>query len=514
MKPSSSTVVGCSCGNPRPDSSRTLDDLAGRMWRACRDDPDSLETRGIKPLTCKTRTYRLRAFPDVLVGSEMVAWLAHPGGGALSSDAEALEVGNALLEMGYFDHVCSNHGLESKYLFYKWLCNPLTTVVLPSTAHPRPAALKPRSRPSRFRVDPGVETADAIAKLEARLAASEAEARIFRAVTPVFTIAAVVVGASPTVWWAMLLGLLGLVGLVVVFVVAPHTLPGVPSLQDLDSPSAAPTSASVALSHSIATDNGAAAAAGPPPPRLPFVTDTMCAAGLRPLTVNKVERIDSEHFEGTVLFLVRTDPLPPIMADYFLGKQRLVEMQIQGRFKTVPTGRLFMGGELIGLAKMNLNAVWRGIAWGVLRAIRALSPGELHHSFGSETEHPHISSTAFNMLEKVVVTPADQVPPQLGREIYEDPVERKARRRASKHPTPNTTDTYTFEFHTAYADLVSWRCTNLPGVGSMDLHRFWENASFALVLYDGVATDGVTNHTFADRRDFFRIQIAENTAVE
>jgi hypothetical protein len=284
----------------------------------------------------------------------------------------------------------------------------------------------------------------------------------------------------------------------------------------------------------------------------------MCAAGLRPLTVNKVERIDSEHFEGTVLFLVRTDPLPPIMADYFLGKQRLVEMQIQGRFKTVPTGRLFMGGELIGLAKMNLNAVWRGIAWGVLRAIRALSPGELHHSFGSETEHPHISSTAFvscfestpahhgastafcapaptharrkhilissplsiahcppqNMLEKVVVTPAGQVPPQLGREIYEDPVERKARRRASKHPTPNTTDTYTFEFHTAYADLVSWRCTNLPGVGSMDLHRFWENASFALVLYDGVATDGVTNHTFADRRDFFRIQIAENTAVE
>ena len=43
--------------------------------------------------------YRLKSYPDTFLGNEAVAWLAHPRGGGLSSVAEALEVGNTLLEM-------------------------------------------------------------------------------------------------------------------------------------------------------------------------------------------------------------------------------------------------------------------------------------------------------------------------------------------------------------------------------------------------------------------------------
>jgi hypothetical protein len=51
--------------------------------------------------------YRLKTYPDTFVGSEAVLWLTHPRGGGLSSVAEAIEVGNTLLEMRYVSaNVC------------------------------------------------------------------------------------------------------------------------------------------------------------------------------------------------------------------------------------------------------------------------------------------------------------------------------------------------------------------------------------------------------------------------
>lgn len=69
---------------------------------------------------------------------------------------------------------------------------------------------------------------------------------------------------------------------------------------------------------------------------------------------------------------------------------------------------------------------------------------------------------------------------------------------------------YTFTFHTAYADLVDWRCVNLPGLGSLDLHRFWGNASVAFIMYDGGDSDGGASHAFENRKDYLCIQIIEN----
>ena len=73
----------------------------------------------------------------------------------------------------------------------------------------------------------------------------------------------------------------------------------------------------------------------------------------------------------------------------------------------------------------------------------------------------------------------------------------------------NTSDTYTFTFHTQYVDLVKWRMGRLPGVGELDLHRFWDDASIAFVLYEGGGGDGGHCHAVDQRKEYLNFVIEE-----
>ena len=44
-------------------------------------------------------------------------WLMDPKGGGLENLADAVAKGNAMIAMGYLDHVCGAHGFEPKYYF-------------------------------------------------------------------------------------------------------------------------------------------------------------------------------------------------------------------------------------------------------------------------------------------------------------------------------------------------------------------------------------------------------------
>lgn len=398
-------------------------------------------------------------FPNGVVsaGSEAVQWLMHPKGGGLASATEAVEVGNVLLEMGYFDHVCSDHGLENKFLFYRWTVNPLESVPIPRGGHDawvtdgdevmetadlgdvlaNAAGLGPWEQHFQRSITPTIklpsvvtaETDARIARLEAELRECQLENRRTRMGAPVLVAVAVLAGSSELVWWVMLALLLAAGAAVVAMArkVPPPQAPASTPVPDADGGSGevgesvgGDATATLAAhpdrrrSLSITDDinrarastaaNGgsaliaeAAAASAQPEPeiqhRLPVLKDLTAADGARVMRPNVVEPIKTDGFEGQAVMLIRTDPLAPIVADYFHGKRRLIELQIQGKFTRVPEGKLFMGGELRGTRRMSLSAVWRGIAWAVLGTIRALSPGEVHHSFGSDTERPHMAAS-------------------------------------------------------------------------------------------------------------------------
>ena len=162
--------------------------------------------------------------------------------------------------------------------------------------------------------------------------------------------------------------------------------------------------------------------------------------------------------------------------DHFSGKQRTLEMQLQGRFKSKPRGVLYVGGELGG--KMELGFVTKSLAKVLLGAVQRLS-GVLHYSFGTKgkaagaaaasgaswqrhpappldglVDDPHICYPLWQAVDRLVVTPQGEQPPPLGVTFPETEAARKLRRKAAffGEGEMDTTSTLSFSFHTMYVD--------------------------------------------------------------
>ncbi len=65
----------------------------------------------------KGRMYRLKTFPDTFLGTDAVAFLMRSENVA---EKEALKLGNLLIREKVFHHVCDDHLLENKALFYRF----------------------------------------------------------------------------------------------------------------------------------------------------------------------------------------------------------------------------------------------------------------------------------------------------------------------------------------------------------------------------------------------------------
>ena len=109
------------------------------------------------------------------------------------------------------------------------------------------------------------------------------------------------------------------------------------------------------------------------------------AAGraVEPNSAEPFEIADSPYFRGRGLFLLRTPDAPdgdPYQAAVFRGRQRIVEVQLQGRFVAPgPPGPVFFGAEITDV--MRLGLLGRSFAKAILGFIAQIAPG-LHYSFG------------------------------------------------------------------------------------------------------------------------------------
>ncbi|KAG2440245.1 hypothetical protein HXX76_004357 [Chlamydomonas incerta] len=66
----------------------------------------------------KDRRYLFRCYRACFVGQEAVAWLV--AAGAAAGPAEAVALGNSMMEAGLFHHVVYEHRFEDDYLFYRF----------------------------------------------------------------------------------------------------------------------------------------------------------------------------------------------------------------------------------------------------------------------------------------------------------------------------------------------------------------------------------------------------------
>ncbi|RHZ28068.1 hypothetical protein DYB37_002639 [Aphanomyces astaci] len=192
---------------------------------------------------------------------------------------------------------------------------------------------------------------------------------------------------------------------------------------------------------------------------------------------------ENDFFQGHVYFLVKTTPPNATWQHLFVGRKRNFWIQVQGKFKRPPRGTIFMGGELPRSVSVGFLA--RSLARLVSSMMRRLL-GTTHVGFGDDEERPHCVFPLFQTVDEMVVTPVGAMPPTLGQAQFGETLVAQQRRKATPlgGETIHVDATYTFQFHTMYADLAKWTIVNVPGMQDVPLRTFFQDEPLHLTCYD------------------------------
>jgi hypothetical protein len=150
----------------------------------------------------------------------------------------------------------------------------------------------------------------------------------------------------------------------------------------------------------------------------------------RPMTANtpRPVRFETDLFDGELLLLINTKPICDQYYPRFEGHHYTFDMQVQGKFKTIPKGILYMGAEIT--KKMELGLFTRGLCSSILQVGRAVNP-YIHHSFGdaNNVELPHIVGPFWSLFDRLEITPPGGIVPKLGGLLAEGAQHRLKRRK-------------------------------------------------------------------------------------
>eukprot|EP00948_MAST-09A_sp_MAST-9A-sp1_P001975 g1975.t1 len=216
-------------------------------------------------------------------------------------------------------------------------------------------------------------------------------------------------------------------------------------------------------------------------------------------------------FSGKLIFKVRTNPKSRY-ARYWIGRRRNFEVQIQGKFRSQPKGRLMFGAEIrerlrLGFVGTTLtracDKLLHAFVNGVETSFGKDAAAESNNDFESPSNNngfvrPHIAFPLIDLVDKFIVTPPNATPPELGVDIFpsEDDLSKKERRQHKY----NTRDTYSFSFYNMYFDLPNWRLVNLPGLPNVELSSIYNDMPLHFVMYEG-------EHGMPNLRYFFALEV-------
>eukprot|EP00954_Amorphochlora_amoebiformis_P017448 1319219-Amorphochlora_amoeboformis.AAC.2 len=140
---------------------------------------------------------------------------------------------------------------------------------------------------------------------------------------------------------------------------------------------------------------------------------------------------ENENFKGRVIFKLRPDDdlkLNQPYREYFSKYHRKFSLQIQGKFKHKPEGRVYLGGELghpeggdesragVGV-RMDLGFLRSSVCRMVLGMINLMRGNIVHYNFGDGAQLPHLMMPLKMAADTFQVTPEGKIPPEQGLEI-------------------------------------------------------------------------------------------------
>eukprot|EP00051_Salpingoeca_urceolata_P009769 m.118694 g.118694 ORF g.118694 m.118694 type:complete len:672 (-) comp16438_c0_seq4:737-2752(-) len=519
-------------------------------------------------VSVKDRTHRLRTYKRVFVAKHAVAWLLSSGFAA--STHEAVTIGDRLLQAGLIHHcVDPDQPFENSHLFFRWLDDAQPSAPLPHAtlvvSEQTLSDLSDSDLEDDVSDDTGADLcrfsqadAQALAAVQLRVATLERQLVQCEWRTQQFAlVAALAAGLLLAVQglWLHLgpefaVGLL-LFALPVTYIFGNHQarpqLPAVPAVPAIVSDSAAveatnsdeqdtppsthrsskkrvprrrskrqsveappgdneakPNSGSSGDSIQRTATEALPLPCDAPPSEIAGsklllrFSDPVVGTVFRPL---EVVSFDTEWFQGKMVLIVRRPGVN--LPEYFRPKRRMFELQLQGRFKKQPRGTLFFGGEI--LAPMHMGSLRRSVCGVLLRLISSFGRG-LHFSFGEHDpdDRPHIVFPLLSAMDCFAATPLDDTPPELGTELPQVPRPRPS----SDGSSFDLEHTYTFSVYTHLIDMEGFQLCNVPGLGTVDLSKFWAAQIPRLLIYSVCDASPTSSHLVSERDLLLAMEVA------
>lgn len=161
---------------------------------------------------------------------------------------------------------------------------------------------------------------------------------------------------------------------------------------------------------------------------------------------------------------------------------------MQGRFKKVPEGLIYVGADAI--FQLQLGLLTQSFVKAVLSFLKTLV-NNLHYSFGDSKSVPgyetaHVVAPLFSTMDKVVVTPAGEVPPSMGVPFPDDLELRKIRLDPARCDTIEIIPgaTYSFSLNSNNIALPEWQVMGIPMLKPLSINMFSGGGPFSLVAYE------------------------------
>jgi hypothetical protein len=193
--------------------------------------------------------------------------------------------------------------------------------------------------------------------------------------------------------------------------------------------------------------------------------------------------IENDLFVGKIILVLR--PLKPEddpqFKDRLIDAQKTFEIQIQGKFKRVPRGQMYMGGQIT--EPISLGGMTKGISNLLLRLLSRHVGANLAYSFGTDHELPHISFPLITAMENVLITKPHENIPTLGQPFVESQELKQCRMSGTKDIENcwNLEDTYSMSYSAKSIDLSTWRITKPCEI---NLGRLWGKSALRLIIYE------------------------------
>lgn len=228
--------------------------------------------------------------------------------------------------------------------------------------------------------------------------------------------------------------------------------------------------------------------------------------------------IETNLFIGKMNMILRPMNDPATEDPYwyeriFSKKKRRIVIQIQGKFKYIPTNGniIYAGAEISN--QMKLGLITRGLCSILLKLVESFY-NNIHYSFGDHNniELPHIVAPANAFFDVMIQTPNNEIPPNINELFVETSESVSLRKKSSSSNSTNgyqwnTNDTYSFAFFSMYIDLPSWQLVGIPARGDLSLKTFWGNSFLSICMYENKSNNNSNNkHIHKDNIYAFSVQ--------